>query len=133
VAKKRILIVEDDVECAVAYRELLEDDYDVALAHDGTAGLKLITEADPPFDLLILDMMMPSGEEIRTKDMGLSTGLETMRELDRRGLCVPTIVVSVVWEEEVTSQIRACGARAVLQKPVRPPTKLLETVAEIIG
>jgi CheY-like chemotaxis protein len=132
-AKKRILIVEDDVECAAAYKELLEDEYDVAIAHDGSTALRLVGEAASPFDLLILDMMMPSGDELRTPDMGLSTGLETVRELDRRGVSIPTIVVSVVWEEEVTSQIRACGVRAVLQKPVRPPTKLLETVAEIIG
>jgi CheY-like chemotaxis protein len=133
VAKKRILIVEDDVECAAAYKELLEDDYDVEVAHDGSAGLRLVAEARAPFDLLVLDMMMPSGEDLQTPDMGLSTGLATMRELNRRGLSIPTIVISVVWEEDVTSQIRACGVRAVLQKPVRPPTKLLETVAEIIG
>ena len=132
-AKKRILIVEDDVECALAYQELLEDEYDVTVAHDGSSGLKMVEEAEAPFDLLILDMMMPSGEDLQTPDMGLSTGLEAMKELENRGVAIPTIVISVVWDESITKQIRARGARAVLQKPVRPPAKLLEAVAQILG
>ena len=132
-AKKRILIVEDDVECALGYQELLEDDYEVAVAHDGSTGLRMVEEAAAPFDLLILDMMMPSGEDLQTPDMGLSTGLETMRELEQRGVSIPTIVISVVWDEGMTAQIRARGARAVLQKPVRPSTKLLEAVAQVLA
>jgi len=132
-AKKRILIVEDDVECALAYKELLDDDYDVQVAHDGSTGLRLATESQPALDLLILDMMMPSGEAIATSDMGLSTGLETMKELNRQGIHIPTIVISVVWDESMTNQIRQHGAVAVLQKPVRPSTKLLETVAQVLG
>ena len=54
----QILIVEDEVLLAKSLREILEDSgHEVASAYDGQEGLELARST--PFDLLILDLMLP--------------------------------------------------------------------------
>lgn len=55
--KPAVVIVEDDTNIALAQKMILEEYYDVHLAHDGEAGLQLIQEKRP--ELAILDVMMP--------------------------------------------------------------------------
>lgn len=56
--KKRILIVDDDVEIVDAIRYAIEArGYEVLVARDGNQGLAMAERDDP--DLVILDMMMP--------------------------------------------------------------------------
>ncbi len=55
---KRILIVEDDADIAAIERDYLElGGYAVTIAPDGTTGLEAALHQ--PFDLLLLDVMMP--------------------------------------------------------------------------
>jgi CheY-like chemotaxis protein len=131
-AGKKVLVIEDDVECAEAYQALLEPNYEITLAHDGSRALDLL-ESGTKFDLVILDIMMPAGERIQTKDVGLTTGLELLKEIRGKKNDIAVIIISVVWDQEVTSRMRDLGARAILQKPLRPPHKLVETVNEILG
>lgn len=74
--KKRILVVEDDVEIAGLLHELIAHrDYEVYEAHDGQEGLEKTKDLGP--DLIILDLIMPKMDgitlcrEIR-KDPGIS-------------------------------------------------------------
>jgi CheY-like chemotaxis protein len=61
-AGKRILIVEDDLDAAEALRIVLEDEgYAVSHAADATEGMARTREDRP--DLILLDIMMPSGTE----------------------------------------------------------------------
>jgi DNA-binding response OmpR family regulator len=54
----RILVVDDDVKLCHLIREYLEPlGYDVALAHNGPAGVELATRES--FSALILDVMLP--------------------------------------------------------------------------
>ena len=54
----RILLVEDEEDVSILVSDLLESvDYEVETARDGAAGLQLAL--DKPFDLLILDVMLP--------------------------------------------------------------------------
>jgi len=56
--RKRILIVDDDVEIVESIRVALESlGYQILIARDGNQGLALADAEDP--DLVILDMMMP--------------------------------------------------------------------------
>jgi DNA-binding response OmpR family regulator len=58
VAKKRILLVDDDAEIVDAMRYALESKgYAILVARDGNQGLAM-AESDQP-NLVILDMMMP--------------------------------------------------------------------------
>lgn len=57
-AKKRILIVEDEVELVRAMQIRLEQaDYEVLFTYDGQDGLEKAKKEKP--DLIILDLMLP--------------------------------------------------------------------------
>lgn len=56
--KKRVLIVEDEVDIREAMADYLEQhDYRVSQAGDGEAGLKMALREQP--DVILLDLMMP--------------------------------------------------------------------------
>ena len=58
VARKRILLVDDDREIVESMKVALETSgYDILVARDGNQGLAMAEREDP--DLVILDMMMP--------------------------------------------------------------------------
>src|SRR3954468_13151107 len=55
---RRILVVEDDLDIAHLVEMHLKDlGAEVTLAHDGNVALELATKQ--PFDLIILDLMLP--------------------------------------------------------------------------
>ena len=63
----RILVVEDDEHIADGLRFNLElEDHVVTLADDGQKAVNLLTDENPGFDLVILDLMLPrmSGFEV---------------------------------------------------------------------
>jgi len=56
--KKRLLIVEDEVNQGLLYKQELENDgYEVDVAFSGTDALEMVKKN--PFDLVILDIRMP--------------------------------------------------------------------------
>jgi two-component system alkaline phosphatase synthesis response regulator PhoP len=66
--KKKILLVDDDVDFAEATKLILESKkYDVVIALNGNEGLKKVQIEQP--DLIILDVMMPEmdGYEVCAK------------------------------------------------------------------
>jgi CheY-like chemotaxis protein len=55
----RILVIDDDLAIRVLLQAVLKRmQFDVSLAEDGAAGLEKLSEG-PPFDLILLDLMMP--------------------------------------------------------------------------
>ncbi len=56
--KKRVVIVEDEVNIANAQKLILGDEFDVSVAFDGESGLDLIKKVNP--DLVVLDLMLPN-------------------------------------------------------------------------
>ena len=72
----RILLVEDDADLAQFIRKgLKEERHAVDVANDGEAGLALAL--DNPYDLVILDILLPKLDGLtvcrRIRDKGLST------------------------------------------------------------
>ena len=56
---RRILVVDDDLAIRVLLQAVLKRmNFDVTLSEDGAAGLEQLRN-DPPFDLILLDLMMP--------------------------------------------------------------------------
>ncbi len=55
-----VLIVDDNIDnIRVAMNILKEDNYDLTFAKNGTDALRLAFERSQPFDLILLDVMMP--------------------------------------------------------------------------
>lgn len=82
--KKRILLVEDDMLIAQAYKYALNDaGFEVLLADDGKEALEKI-KSDKP-DLVLLDVIMP-----------VLNGFEVLERLKKRGLVgkPPVIMIS---------------------------------------
>jgi CheY-like chemotaxis protein len=56
---RRILVIDDDLAIRVLLQAVLKRmKFDVELAEDGAAGLDRLRQ-NPPYDLILLDLMMP--------------------------------------------------------------------------
>ena len=103
-----ILIVEDEPAIAGLLREdpALEG-YDVSVAGDGQAAIAAV--ASGPFDLVILDVMLPG------KD-----GFEVCREMRRAGLTLPIIMLTAKTHESDKVMGLEIGADDYVTKPFSP-------------
>jgi two-component system alkaline phosphatase synthesis response regulator PhoP len=83
----KVLVVEDDEAMAVALRDGFSyEGYEVELARDGEAGLRMARESSP--DLIILDVMLPK-----------MTGLEVCKLLRGEGSKLPIIMLTARGQE----------------------------------
>jgi DNA-binding response OmpR family regulator len=78
----RILVVEDERKVAEALREGLEaEDFDVRVAVTGEEGFYLVNEQ--PFDLVLLDLMLPRRD-----------GIDVLTTLRKRGIQTPVLILT---------------------------------------
>ena len=86
---KRILVAEDDANIRQALVDLLSGEgYDVVSAEDGEAAVRAWKRAAAPFDLLVLDVMMPK-----------KSGYDVCREVRAAGSRVAILMLSAKSEE----------------------------------
>jgi two-component system, OmpR family, copper resistance phosphate regulon response regulator CusR len=107
-----ILVVEDEQKMARALQEGLEaDDYSVRVAHTGEEGFYLAHAQ--PFDLMILDVMLPGHD-----------GFEILSTLRRRGVTTPVLLLTS--RDAVEDRVRGLdsGADDYLVKPFAFPELL---------
>jgi DNA-binding NarL/FixJ family response regulator len=99
------LAIADDHEALRARLEsLLEPGFDiVASVGDGLELLDAVERFQP--DVLVLDLDMPR-----------LTGLDTIRELGRRGHHGPVVVISITEDLDVVEEALRLGARAYVAK-----------------
>ncbi|MFA5184193.1 MAG: response regulator [Patescibacteria group bacterium] len=57
----KILIIDDEISAATTLKALLmsQDQLEIDIAYNGKEGLAKMSAANPPYDVLILDVMMP--------------------------------------------------------------------------
>jgi DNA-binding response OmpR family regulator len=112
---RKVLIIEDDTAMAVALRDGFEyEGYDVTVAKEGAAGLRLATEGRP--DLVILDVMLPK-----------INGLEVCRQIRKQGNSVPIIMLTARGQE--IDKVR--GLRIGADDYVTKPFGFLELMARV--
>ncbi len=118
--KKTVLVVDDAKENLAILVEILKASYRVKVAKDGERALK-ISQASPPPDLILLDVMMP----------GLD-GYETCRRLkaDAATRHIPVVFVTGHKEPEEEAKGLGLGAVGYLSKPIEPAS-VLDKAAEI--
>ena len=103
----RVLIVEDEQHLADGLRFNLEaEGYDVQVVETGEAALDKIRAESNPFDVLILDVMLPG------KD-----GFAVMSEMRQAGQFVPTLMLTARGHPDDVLRGFAAGADDYLTKP----------------
>ena len=101
----KVLIVEDEVSLAEGVRDGLEaEGYQVALAHDGDVGFEL--GADPSFDAIVLDIMLPK-----------RNGFRVCRDLREQGVRTPVLMLTAKEGELDEAEALDIGADDFLRKP----------------
>jgi CheY-like chemotaxis protein len=109
---KRLLLIDDDA----AFRELLHmalqvSGFDVHAVEHGEAGLRHLGDTDParPFDLIIVDFLMP-----------IMDGLRFLRSLKQAypETAPPVIVLTAIRRADLMRELSAAGAKAVIAKPI---------------
>jgi CheY-like chemotaxis protein len=106
-SRRRVLIVEDDVEERLVLAEVLRElGWAVELAPDAAVALALV-ESDPEIELVLSDHRMPG-----------MTGVELARELWNRHPDVRTCLLTAFGDEIVCAGAVDAHAVTVLSKPV---------------
>jgi DNA-binding response OmpR family regulator len=103
----RILVVEDEQHLADGLRYNLEAEfYEVHVVETGEAALELLMADAPPFDVVILDVMLPG------KD-----GFSVISELRHAGRFIPTLMLTARGHPEDVLRGFSAGADDYLTKP----------------
>jgi two-component system alkaline phosphatase synthesis response regulator PhoP len=116
-APAHILVVDDETHLAAGIAENLEaEGYRADVAHDGRAGLDRLRAE--PFDLVLLDVMMPNMD-----------GLELCAELRRSGVQTPVLFLTVKGDAEDRVRGFEAGGDDYLTKPFHLRELLLRVAA----
>ncbi len=119
--KKRVLVVDDDLELTLIYQQLLEAcDYEVTTASDGILALKQVLYQD--VDAILCDLRMPELEG----DLFYSAV-----ERAKPGLCRRFIFITGAAEDPKYHAFLSQVKSPILRKPVQP-AKLLEELRKLL-
>lgn len=103
----RLLVVEDEEHLAQGLRFNLEaDGYEVVVVHDGERALELLLRERQPFDVVILDVMLPGRD-----------GFVVASELRASGQFVPILMLTARGRPEDVLKGFEAGADDYLPKP----------------
>jgi len=131
----RILVVEDDVDAAEAVKTILESaGHQVSIAESAPKAWEAV-RAQPP-DLILLDVMMPSGTE------GFHFVWDLRNADDQKLREVPIVILSAIHEatplrfyptegDDTYGPGEYLPVQAFLDKPVEPK-QLLDQVAALL-
>ncbi|MDD5712901.1 MAG: response regulator transcription factor, partial [Smithellaceae bacterium] len=103
--KKRILIIEDDEHIAQGLKLNLHlKGYDIEIAGNGTAGIRMWKDWNP--GLIVLDIMLPGID-----------GLSVLRHIRLQDEKLPVLILSAKGDAEDRVKGFACGVDDYLAKP----------------
>jgi two-component system alkaline phosphatase synthesis response regulator PhoP len=121
-AKKILLVEDEEIMVSLLQRKLSQEGYRVWVAREGKESLKLMKEIKP--DLILLDIIMP--------EMG---GFEVMEEMakDEELKKIPVIVISNSGQPVELDQAQKLGAKDWLIKTEFDPKEVVDKVIKQIG
>jgi len=116
---KKILVIEDDQFLRELYNELLTDEsYEVDVAEDGEKGLAKIQNGG--YDLVLLDIMLPKVD-----------GLEVLRRLKAnppKAPNGPTVLLTNLGQDSIIKEGFSLGASGYLIKSSMNPDQVLSEI-----
>ena len=121
--RRRVLVADDEPHIGRIIKMKLESGpFEVTLAYDGREAEDALRAADPPFDLCVLDLMMPE-----------RTGLDVLATLrSELQSTTPAVVLTAAGQDEQERAAMASGATAFVTKPFSPK-KLYALAARLTG
>lgn len=121
-AKKLLLIEDEEIMIGLLQKKLSQEGYEVSVARDGEEGMKAMREIKP--DLILLDIVMPK--------MG---GFEVMEEMNKDPELkkIPVIVISNSGQPVELDRAQKLGAKDWLIKTDFDPQEVIEKVIKQIG
>jgi len=121
-AKKILLIEDEQIMFDLLQKKLRGEGYEVSIAKDGEEGLRAMREVKP--DLILLDIVMPK--------IG---GFEVMEEMQKEPELkkIPIIVISNSGQPVELDRAQKFGARDWLIKTEFDPQEVINKVVKQIG
>ncbi len=102
-----VLVADDDPRICGLLNSVLESEgFVVETVADGGAAMAFVTDVNKSFDLYVLDCTMPK-----------MLGTEVYRQLRRRGITAPVMLISGYHQEQVINNISKDEAAFFLKKP----------------
>jgi PAS domain S-box-containing protein len=122
----RVMVVDDNASSRQILEQYLKSfNFRTTSLDSGQAALEELNTSyqDRPYDLVIIDWMMPEMDGIAT--------LRKKRE-DSRLANIPVILMTAFGREEVMKQAESAGVNAFLIKPIKQSV-LLDTIMDVFG
>ena len=119
--KKKILIIEDNIETQLIFKVYLREKYSVEIAGNAEKGIELLTQSK--FDLVLLDINLPgkwSGEDVLKEARKIFNNEE-----------LPIIVITAYALRGDREKFLRLGANDYLSKPVEKAA-LLEEIRKYV-
>ena len=102
--KKSLLIVDDDIAHRTMLRILLDWQYEIFEADDGSTAIEEAGKRH--FDLILMDICMPE-----------VSGLEALDQIRSRRSDVPIVMMTAYFSDEIADQTKDRGAFDCVGKP----------------
>jgi len=106
---KKILIADDSLFMRKVLTDILSskpDEYELLKAHSGKSALELFKKEKP--DLILLDIIMPEGEE---------AGIKVLRQVMKADPEAKVVMITAVGQEVVIEECKKLGAKDYIIKP----------------
>ena len=118
---KKILIADDSLFMRMSLKDNLPEGYEVIEADSGTSALEQFKKGKP--DLVLLDIVMPEGEE---------EGVKVLREIMQRDPQACVVMITAVGQEAIIEECKKLGARDYIVKPF-DEEQIAETVQKCLS
>jgi len=103
---KKILIVDDSLFMRMTLRNNLIEEYEIVEADTGAEALEQFQKEKP--DLVLLDIVMPQGEE---------EGIRVLQEIMKNNPQACVVMITAVGQEAIIEECKKLGAKDYIVKP----------------
>jgi CheY-like chemotaxis protein len=131
-----ILFVDDEERRMETYiEELKAEKYMVEFKSDVDDAMHYFQENKDKINLLVLDVMMPTGKSFNDNDtdFGMRTGIFLHKEIRKNNSSLPIVILTNVSDPEVKECIEHDSNSYFLQKEDYLPYELVEKITEILS
>lgn len=118
---RKILIVDDSMFMRKVLADLLSREYQTVQAESAETALLKVEEESP--DLVLLDIVMPGGEE---------EGILALKALTKAHPRLPVVMVTAVGQSAIIEQCTQLGAAGYIVKPFEEQV-VFETVRKLLA